>query len=98
MGLATRQPDRPPLPAANKQYAEESPTIAALKIARQKAELARLECVGAAMKLERRAKAHLEACDPKGADHLFRDAGTHFKQAGELSEAFRCFSLARDPS
>ena len=75
------------------ERAEDSPTITALKIARQEAELARLECVGAAMKIERRAHVHLEACDPKGADRLFREAISHFEQAGQHGDAFRCIGL-----
>ena len=79
--------------ATARERAEDSPTVTALKEARRRAELARLECVGAAMKLERRAKAHLEACDPKGAARLFREAVTHFEQAGQHSDAFRCLGL-----
>ena len=74
MTANARQPDRTTPAAVNKHYDEDSTTVTALKIARQKTELARLECAGAAMKIERRAHAHLEACDPKGADRLFREA------------------------
>lgn len=72
---------------------EDSPTIAALKIARQKAEQARIACVRAAHRLERRAKAHLQSSDTKGADRLFRDAATEFEQAGQHGDAFRCIGL-----
>ena len=72
---------------------EDSPTIVALKIARQKAERARTECVAAAMKLERRAHAHLEVGNTKRANRFFRDAATHFEQAGQHGDAFRCNGL-----
>jgi len=72
---------------------EDSPTIAALKHARNEAERARQKCVGAAMKLERRAKAHIQVSDAKGADRLLHDATTHFEQAGQHGGAFRCIGL-----
>jgi len=79
--------------ATARERAEDSPTITALKIARRKAERAQLQCVSAAMKLERRAHAHFVAYDVKGSDRLFRDAATHFEQAGQRGDAFRCIGM-----